>query len=62
MLADRGTGRISAPTRREAQPGYDEFLAPGFTASLPDYKIYDRKAFLDMIAKPSVRCACSTAM
>src|ERR1700759_3492840 len=31
---------------------YDEFLAPEFTASLPDYNIYDRKAFLDMIAKP----------
>jgi ketosteroid isomerase-like protein len=31
---------------------YDEFLAPEFTASLPDYNIYDREAFLDMIAKP----------
>jgi ketosteroid isomerase-like protein len=31
---------------------YEEFLAPEFTASLPDYNIYDRKAFLDMIGKP----------
>ena len=31
---------------------YEEFLAPEFTASLPDYKIYDRRSFLDMIAKP----------
>ena len=25
---------------------------PEFTASLPDYNLYDRKAFLDMISKP----------
>jgi ketosteroid isomerase-like protein len=31
---------------------YEEFLAPEFTASLPDYNIYGRKAFLDMIGKP----------
>jgi ketosteroid isomerase-like protein len=31
---------------------YEEFLAPEFTASLPDLKLYDRKAFLDMIATP----------
>jgi Domain of unknown function (DUF4440) len=31
---------------------YEEFLAPEFTASLPDYNLYDRKAFLDMISKP----------
>jgi ketosteroid isomerase-like protein len=31
---------------------YEEFLAPEFTASLPDYKLYDRKSFLAMIAKP----------
>ena len=31
---------------------YDEFLAPEFTASLPDYNIYDRKSFLEMIGKP----------
>ena len=31
---------------------YEEFLAPEFTASLPDYNLYDRKSFLAMIAKP----------
>lgn len=31
---------------------YEEFLAPEFTASLPDFNIYDRKAFLEMIGKP----------
>ena len=31
---------------------YEEFLAPEFTASLPDFEIYGRQAFLDMIAKP----------
>lgn len=31
---------------------YEEFLAPEFTASLPDYNIYDRKSFLEMIGKP----------
>jgi hypothetical protein len=31
---------------------YEEFLAPEFTASLPDFNIYDRNAFLAMIAKP----------
>src|ERR1700749_3842130 len=31
---------------------YEEFLAPEFTASLPDFNIYDRKTFLEMIAKP----------
>ena len=31
---------------------YEEFLAPEFTASLPDYNIYNRAAFLDMISQP----------
>ena len=31
---------------------YEQFLAPEFTASLPDYNIYDRRAFLEMIGKP----------
>ena len=31
---------------------YEQFLAPEFTASLPDYGIYSRQEFLDMIAKP----------
>ena len=31
---------------------YEQFLAPEFTASLPDCNLYDRKAFLEMIAKP----------
>src|ERR1700744_4101282 len=31
---------------------YEEFLAPEFTASLPDHKIYDRQSFLKMIAQP----------
>jgi len=31
---------------------YEEFLAPEFTASLPDSNIYDRKTFLEMIARP----------
>src|ERR1700760_2734925 len=31
---------------------YQEFLAPEFTASLPDYELYDRAAFLALIAKP----------
>jgi hypothetical protein len=31
---------------------YETFLAPEFTASLPDYNIYDRKQFLEMIGKP----------
>jgi ketosteroid isomerase-like protein len=31
---------------------YEQFLAPEFTASLPDFNIYDRKTFLEMIAKP----------
>lgn len=31
---------------------YEEFLAPEFTASLPDYEIYDRAAFLAMIGRP----------
>ena len=31
---------------------YEQFLAPEFTASLPDFKLYDRKAFLEMIGKP----------
>src|ERR1700744_3078013 len=31
---------------------YEQFLAPEFTASLPDYNIYDRAAFLEMIGKP----------
>jgi ketosteroid isomerase-like protein len=30
---------------------YEEFLAPEFTASLPDYNLYDRAAFLAMIAQ-----------
>src|ERR1700753_1848592 len=40
---------------------YEEFLAPEFTASLPDFEIYDRKAFLAMISKPrpftDLRCS-----
>jgi hypothetical protein len=40
---------------------YEEFLAPEFTASLPDFNIYERTAFLDMIAKPrpftDLRCS-----
>jgi Domain of unknown function (DUF4440) len=31
---------------------YEEFLAPEFTASLPDYNIYDRRSFLKMISQP----------
>ena len=31
---------------------YEEFLAPEFTASLPDYELYDRARFLAMIGKP----------
>jgi ketosteroid isomerase-like protein len=31
---------------------YEQFLAPEFTASLPDFKLYDRESFLEMIAKP----------
>lgn len=31
---------------------YEEFLAPEFTASLPDFNIYDRKSFLEMISRP----------
>lgn len=40
---------------------YEEFLAAEFTASLPDYNIYDRKAFLDMIGKkrPFIDLECS---
>lgn len=30
---------------------YEQFLAPEFTASLPDYNIYDRAAFLAMIGQ-----------
>ena len=30
---------------------YEELLAPEFTASLPDYNLYDRSAFLDMVRK-----------
>ena len=31
---------------------YEQFLAPEFTASLPDYKLYDRAAFLELVGKP----------
>ena len=31
---------------------YEDFLAPEFTASLPDYNIYTRKAFLEMVGRP----------
>jgi hypothetical protein len=47
------THRRGSSQRLASQKGrYEEFLAPEFTASLPDYNLHDRKTFLDIISKP----------